>query len=219
MLHAPAALPIRGSGSVIDDLREAILVGDYRPGAKLIQEELATRFGVSRIPLREALRRLEGEGLVLMSPNRGAVVRPLVPKDVADLFELRIALETVALRRAAERYADVRRETERRAREAAAAAAAGAVTALFHLDRDFHASLAEASDNAHLVAALDGQWSQIMRIMHAYLSAARYPANVWPDHQSIAEALAAGNGDAAIDRLARHLAGARDFILATLRVD
>src|SRR6202165_4723685 len=88
------------SESLVDALRDGILTGRYAPGTRLVQEDLAVAFGISRIPLREALRRLEGEGLVVISPNRGAIVRPLSPKDVVDLYDLRLALEGLALRRA-----------------------------------------------------------------------------------------------------------------------
>ena len=205
------------SEAVIDALREAILTGRYRSGERLVQDELAEAFGTSRIPLREALRRLEGEGLVLISPNRGAIVRPLGPKDVVDLYDVRLALESLALRRAAERYADMREPTERLAVEARRAIASRSTATLFHLDRDYHALIAAASDNAQLVAALGGQWSQIMRVMHAYLKLENYPAGVWDDHEAIATLVAHGDADAAISRLERHLTSSRDRILAHLR--
>src|ERR1700694_4667276 len=109
--------------SLLDALREATLTGRYAPGTRLVQDDLAAAFGVSRIPLREAPRRLEGEGLVIISPNRGAIVRPLAPKDIVDLYDLRLALESLAVRRAAERYADIRESTARRQEEAKAAVA------------------------------------------------------------------------------------------------
>ena len=202
--------------TLVDALREAILTGRYKAGERLVQDDLAEAFGVSRIPLREALRRLEGEGLVLISPNRGAIVRPLAPKDIVDLYDLRLALETLAVRRAAERYADVREATLRRQAEAKAAAASGALTTLFHLDRDFHADLAAASDNPHLVAALAGQWSQIMRIMHAYLRVGTYTPNVWEEHVALADAIAHGDADGAAERLRAHLVTSRDHILSDL---
>jgi DNA-binding GntR family transcriptional regulator len=202
---------------LLDALREAILTGRYAPGTRLVQEEIADQFGISRIPLREALRRLEGEGLVVISPNRGAVVRPLGPKDVVDLFELRLALETLALRRAAERYADLRDATKLRAGEARRAIASRSLTALFRLDRDFHAEIAAASGNQHLVAALGAHWSQIMRVMHAYFQAGNYPQDVWSDHEAIADALAHGDADSAVARLTAHLTESRDAILAHLR--
>ena len=202
--------------ALVDALREAILIGRYRAGERLVQDDLAEAFGVSRIPLREALRRLEGEGLVIISPNRGAIVRPLAPKDIVDLYDLRVALETLAVRRAAERYADVRPSTRRRQAEATAAVASGALTTLFHLDRDFHADLAAASDNPHLISVLAGQWSQIMRIMHAYLKVGTYTPNVWEEHVALAEAIAHGDADGAAERLRAHLLTSRDRILADL---
>lgn len=206
-----------GSTGLIETLREAILEGRYAPGSRLVQEDLAETFGVSRIPLREALRRLEGEGLVEITRNRGAVVRALSPKDVSDLYDLRLALESLAIRRAAERRVDLRASTERRAAEALHAAATRSMPTLFHLDRDYHAELAAASDNPHLIAALEGQWSQIMRVMHAYLKTTSYPPDVWDDHQAIADAIADGDAETAIARLTSHLAGSRDHILAHLR--
>jgi DNA-binding GntR family transcriptional regulator len=202
---------------VVDALREAILVGRYRPGERLVQEELADAFGISRIPLREALRALEGEGLVVISPNRGTIVRPLAPKDVVDLYDLRLALETLAVRRGAERFADLRAATAERADQAQQALTGGDLQRLFHLDRDFHADLAAASHNPHLVDVLGTQWSQIMRVMHAYLRLATYPSAVWDDHAAIARAIAHGNADAAAARLERHLIGSRDIILDHLR--
>jgi DNA-binding GntR family transcriptional regulator len=209
--------PETRSEALIDALREAILTGQYRPGEHLVQEELAERFGISRIPLREALRRLEGEGLVIISPNRGATVRPLAPKDVVDLYDLRLALESLALRRAAERYADLREPTARRHAEAKLAVESGALTKLFHLDRDFHADLAAASDNPHLIAALGSQWSQIMLVMHAYLKVGTYTPNVWEEHEGLANAVAHGDADGAVEKLRIHLTTSRDRILSDLR--
>jgi len=205
------------SEGLVDALREAILTGRYAPGTRLVQEELADAFGMSRIPLREALRRLEGEGLVLISPNRGAIVRPLAPKDIVDLYDLRLALEALALRRAAERYADLRASTKARHAQARQAIAARNLTALFRLDRDFHADIAAAADNPHLVAALGAQWSQIMRVMHSYFQAGDYPVDTWDDHEAIADAVAHGQADLAVERMTAHLNGSRDRILASLR--
>ena len=182
------------SESLLEDLREAILTGRYGPGAHLVQDDLAAAFGVSRIPLREALRRLEGEGLVVISPNRGAVVRSLAPKDVVDLYDLRIALESLAVRRAAERYADLRGSTKTRHAQARAAIVTRNLSALFRLDRDFHADIAAASDNNQLVESLG-----------------------WNDHEAIAAAIAHGEADRAVEKLTSHLTGSRDRILASLR--
>lgn len=88
---------------VVAAIREAVLSGIYGPGDKLPQEKLAQALGVSRIPVRAALRQLEAKGLVVFSPHRGATVRTLEPSDVQEIYELRILLETFAVRSAVER--------------------------------------------------------------------------------------------------------------------
>src|SRR5690349_4787840 len=86
--------------TVANGLRAALQAGRWRPGDALRQEELAAEFGVSRIPVREALSRLQSEGLLVVEPNRGAFVPALTPADVTEIFDLRVLLETDALRRA-----------------------------------------------------------------------------------------------------------------------
>jgi DNA-binding GntR family transcriptional regulator len=79
-------------------LRDAILSGELRPGDRLLQEQLAEQLRVSRIPLRDALRRLEAEGLVRIGPRRGAEVASLTPDDVREIYAIRIALEPELVR-------------------------------------------------------------------------------------------------------------------------
>src|SRR3954469_589073 len=83
---------------VRDGLRKAIFAGDLVAGTQLRQDELASRFGTSRIPVREALRQLESEGLVTLHPNRGAAVSSVSLEDVLELLEIRIGLECRALK-------------------------------------------------------------------------------------------------------------------------
>jgi DNA-binding GntR family transcriptional regulator len=202
--------------SVVGDLRQAILTGKIAPGERLLQVELAERFGVSRIPLREALRTLHGEGLVVIEPNRGAVCRPLEPKDISDLYAVRVALERLAGRSAAERFADLRDATEARRKLALEAIARADVASLIRLDFEFHAGLAAASGNPHLSHSLDGCWSQIERAMHYYFTHDAYPAGVWDEHTAIARAVAFGDPGGAADLLERHIVHSRNAILRGL---
>jgi DNA-binding GntR family transcriptional regulator len=80
-------------------LRRAILKGDFKPGQRLVQTELAELTGVSRMPIREALRTLELEGLISMEPHKGAVVRPLKKEDILEIYELRAVLEPLGLKK------------------------------------------------------------------------------------------------------------------------
>lgn len=84
-------------------IRQAILAGVYPPGAKLRQEELAEALGISRIPVRAALRQLDAQGLVIFAPHRGASVKALEPGNIDEIYRLRIILETFALREAVDR--------------------------------------------------------------------------------------------------------------------
>src|SRR5450759_3561190 len=88
---------------VLAELRHRIVNGDYPPGQRLTEDRLAADFGVSRNPVREALRIVQAEGLVTMAPRRGAVVSTPDASTIADLFAVRTSLETVAARLAAER--------------------------------------------------------------------------------------------------------------------
>ena len=85
------------------EIRRAIVEGRYRPGQRLVEQRISEEFELSRTPVREALRRLESEGLVRTERNRGAVVRDVTAADVVDLYELRASLEALAAQRAAQR--------------------------------------------------------------------------------------------------------------------
>ncbi len=86
------------AGAIVERVRQEILSGEHEPGAQLRQDALAAAYGVSRIPVREALLQLEAEGLVAIEPHRGAVVTPLSPDEINDVFELRLMLEPRLLR-------------------------------------------------------------------------------------------------------------------------
>ena len=102
-IAANASRKYRTSQSMVADcLREAILSGVLQEGQSLRQEEIANLFGVSRVPVREALRQLEGEGLVISHAHRGAVVSTLSHDEIREITEMRVALETLATRAAME---------------------------------------------------------------------------------------------------------------------
>jgi DNA-binding GntR family transcriptional regulator len=202
--------------SVVEELRDAIVTGAIAPGERLLQVELAERFGVSRIPLREALRTLHAEGLVVIEPNRGAVCRPLEPKDVSDLYAVRLALEQLAAREAAARFVDLREPAARAGEAALAAVARGDLGALIRLDFEFHDKLARAAGNAHAAHLLDGCRSQIVRAMHYFFKHDAYPRDVWRQHADIARTVAHGDGEGAAALLERHIFDSRNAILRGL---
>ena len=193
--------------SVVDHvytaLRERILSGDLPRGSKLRQVSLAEEMGVSRTPLREALRRLAAEGLVDFSPNRGATVSELDFGDMRHAWAARVALEPGAARLAAERR-DPDGMAAMRAAIADQRSADGERGQSFSANRAFHLALAAASGNPHLTRFAEMLW--VPRIgVPIYAAQAAEPAgpSAWADeHERIADAIERGDADAA-ERLTR----------------
>ncbi|WP_319460754.1 GntR family transcriptional regulator [Micromonospora sp. RTP1Z1] len=128
-------------------LKRAILEQVY-PGGSLISEgEIAEAAGVSRTPVREALLRLETEGLVALYPKRGALIRPVSAREIADVIEARRLVELHAAERVWPRRAELKADLSRWLTEMRQAHAAGDVTALMAADRAFHATVVEAAGN------------------------------------------------------------------------
>ncbi len=136
---------------VYDYLRTEILEGRLQPGTELIEVALARQLGVSRGPLREAIGRLAAEGLVTVSPRRGAVVRSLSKEEFLELYQVREALERMAVQLAVPRLADEQFQGLAELNEAMDAhAARDEVDAFFEANLAFHARLFEAAGNAKL---------------------------------------------------------------------
>ncbi|GAC1594165.1 MAG: GntR family transcriptional regulator [Candidatus Velthaea sp.] len=195
----------------------AIVTGEIEPGSRIVEGELAARLGVSRIPLREAFRTLHAEGLIALERNRVAICRPLDAKDLVDLYDVRLTLETLAVRTATGRYVNLEGATENSCAAARAAALRGDLATLIALDCEFHVAIAHGTGNAHIVAALGGYWSQIKRAMHVYVTIERYPNKVWDEHLALARAIAVGDVELAVTVLERHILASRDAILQRLK--
>jgi DNA-binding GntR family transcriptional regulator len=178
--------------AVLDELRAAIIDGQYLPGQRLVEEEIASRFDVSRNPIREALRTLSNEGFVEIEPRRGARVAVVGDRRAAELFELRGPLEGLVCRLAARR-ADAADVAELRAIAAAAADAisGGRLDALPMLNNQFHGRLATAADNRLLAETL-GRLSDIIRWLYAAHISQRAERS-WAEHAAIVDAIEAGD--------------------------
>jgi DNA-binding GntR family transcriptional regulator len=214
-------------------LHARVLSGELPSGTRLRQEALAEEFGVSRTPVREALRKLQAGGLVELQPNRGAVVRGLSPREIRDAYEVRAALEALAARLAAER---VSREQLRRLNHAqkefrtalertAARRLDGREVGAREIRRwgsandEFHQTIHEASGNGVLASALaqlDRNFPRDLSRMVVSESTAMLEANV-REHEAILEALSRHDADAAYELMQRHVS--RSGSLVTLRVE
>jgi DNA-binding GntR family transcriptional regulator len=199
--------------SVVDQvygvIRERILAGDLPRGARVHQEDVAADLGVSRTPVREALRRLAAEGLIEMRTNRGARVTDLGPDDMGQPYEARLVVEPGAARLAAQRELAKPRARMRRA-VAAQRRAIPDVSRTFAANREFHIALAEASGNAFLLQFIEHLW--VARIGEAiYEHQAETPEQMSQDadeHEQILDAVEAGDARRAESLTRRHIADA-----------
>jgi DNA-binding GntR family transcriptional regulator len=203
--------------SVVDQVysvvRDRILSGELPRGTRLRQEALAAELGISRTPLREALRRLAAEGLVEFSPNRGAQVSELRAEDVRSSYEARLILEPGAARLAAVRRPGGRLTAMREAIEAERRSADTA--AAFNASRDFHLGLVAASGNDHLLRLAEALWVSHLGLPIFERQAeesGRVESDV-SDHQRILDAVEGGDPDLAEALTRRHIASALDAVL------
>ena len=199
---------------IAETLREEILRGSVAPGQALRQEELAERFGVSRLPVRDALLRLEAQGLVHVYPNRGAFVISLSADEVAEIFEMRILLEGDIIERA------VPRMTAEHWRRIDAAHAEATRTAggpeWVEGDWRFHRTLYEAAARPRQLATIENLRSTVARYSAGHDALPARTPEWLADHDAILEACRARAAVAAKQRLVQHLKRALAHVLATL---
>lgn len=187
-------------------LREQIIDGVREPGSRLVERELSAELGVSRVPVREALRSLVGEGLAVPRRNSWMTVRVFTERDIDELIEVRTALEPLAIRRAAERHEPDALRRMRAALDAEGdAARRGDGTAARRAAADFHEAVTAASGNTLLdevAVTLSGRMRWLLGQHDEF-------AEVYDEHEAIYQAIAAGDGSAAAELARRHLRTSR----------
>lgn len=202
----------------VEALRERILRGEYPEGEPLRQDALAEELGVSRIPVREALRQLEAEGLVTFSPHRGAVVSILSLAEIDELFELRAEIECDLLRRAIpkmtpeqlDRATDVLDEFE-------AALAAGEATRWGPLNWHFHAALYAPAERKFTMGVLQKLHQHSDRYFRMEVLLAQGGSRANEEHRAIAAAVAKKDVTEAIQLMREHILGAGQSLVELLQ--
>lgn len=203
------------SDLIAAELREEILRGQVVPGAPLRQEMLAKRFAVSRIPVREALRALERDGLVEVHPNRGAYVVELTPDQITEITDLRILIEGDLVARSVPRLSGIDVRTISDAADAAAAAAS--TPEWNEADRRFHEALyIPARRPQHLSLALALRRS-IERYWAIYGQLPARRADWLQDHENLVGACRDRDARRAKRELSSHIRRAGDFLVERLR--
>jgi DNA-binding GntR family transcriptional regulator len=202
-------------GLVAEVLREAILRNVLAGGHRLRQDEIAAHLGVSRIPVREALRQLEAEGLVTFYPHRGAVVSALSYQEVQEIYEIRIPLEATALRLALPRL--TRRDLERAEGILEAIDRETEVAKWSGLNREFHTVLYAPADRPRLLALINTLRTNVERYQRIYISLMQHKVHSQREHRQILAACRQRDVEAAVRALESHLGQAAQELVAYLR--
>ena len=150
---------------ILSTIRAAIVNGEIRPGTRIMEPELAERFGISRTPIREAIRQLESEGLISVIPRKGAIVASISPQDISNFYELKMILEGHAARLAAKNLTEndlAKMETVNRQIEAASAKKN--LSRVLDLQNEFHEIFLRACGNDKLLAIVQNLVMQFQRI-------------------------------------------------------
>lgn len=197
-------LPLREV--VFQSLREAILTGKLQPGERLMEIQLAQRLGVSRTPVREAIRKLEIEGLAVMIPRRGAEVARITEKQLRDVLEVRRALEELAVQLACRRITRDGIEQLRQAHlEVKDMAAKQNLPELVQADVHFHEIIYLAADNERLLQLLNNLRQQMYRYRLEYLKNVNNHELIIKEHQAILEGMDKLDTDAATRAIRQHI--------------
>lgn len=207
---------------VFNTLRQAILKGQIKPGERLMEVHLANQLGVSRTPVREAIRMLELEGLVIMEPRKGARVAEIERQDLNDVLELRRGLEELAIQKACERITqDELGRLERAADEFSALVYTEDgeqpnLTALAEADVCFHDVIYEATHNRRLVQLLNNLREQMYRYRMEYMKDTASRKLLDQEHKQICAAIRSGDVDQARQSICAHIDNQQRAIILSL---
>ncbi|PLZ01508.1 GntR family transcriptional regulator [Burkholderia sp. WAC0059] len=194
-------------------LLDAISDGSLPPGTRLTQEDIAEQFAVSRSPVLQALRLLKKDGLVQDAPGRGVLVAPLDVEWIGRLYEVRGALDSLAVKLAAQRGSKIDPALVAQGRRASKGKD---VKAMIDADAAFHNAIYQASGNPLIGESAHLHWVHLRRVMGAVLQSSKLRDSIWDEHAAIAQAIAAGNVGQAVELTELHTDRARSNLVARL---
>lgn len=203
-LDMSSYLPLREV--VFRALRDAIVHGEFEPGERLLEVTLANKLGVSRTPVREAIRMLELEGLVVVVPRRGVEVAKITEKDLCDALEIRMALEELAVGLACDRITEEGRE---KLQEVCVlfkeAVNSKQVPAIVESDEAFHDVIFEAANNSRLVNLAQNLREQVYRYRVEYVRDFDYHDKLVKEHEAITNVVLTGDKELAKQLIRQHI--------------
>ena len=215
-LNMDAYLPLRDV--VFNTLREAILKGDLKPGERLMELQLAAKLGVSRTPIREAIRMLEQEGLAVTIPRKGAEVAKMTEKDMEDVLQIRLSLEALAVRLSCENITPAALQELKVAMEDfEEKTKSSQFVEMAKADVKFHEILYKASNNPKLQQLLSNLREQMYRYRVEYLKdAAIYPRLI-EEHHRMYDALKEKDQKQAVAYVEKHLHNQAEAVKKIIR--
>ncbi len=200
---------------VAEVVREAIFRGILKGGEQLKQDEVASQFGVSAIPVREAFRQLAAEGLITLYPRKGAAVSALSPEEVQEIYEIRIPLEILAIRMAVPKLtqADLVRARD----TLDAIDIEGDSIRWSELNREFHATLYAPAERPRLLALINSLRANVERYLRIYISLMHYKQRSQRQHREILTACERRDVGAAGKVLEEHLSDTSELLIRFLK--
>ncbi len=211
-------LPLRDV--VFNTLRKAILTGELKPGERLMEIHLANRLGVSRTPIREAIRKLELEGLVIMIPRRGAEVAQITEKSLKDVLEVRRALDALCAELACERISEEEKGKLKQAcdqfRHAAVTGDAATIAAA---DVAFHDIIVLATGNERLIQLINNLSEQMYRYRFEYIKDESRHDNLVQEHRMIYDSIIRGEKKKAAEAARLHIDNQEKSVIRQIRLE
>ena len=199
---------------VYEELRNLILSGEIKPGTRMMEIELADSMGVSRTPIREAIRKLEKEGLVTIEPRKGAYVSTISMNDIVNILQIRGTLEGLAATLAATRIKEIELMKLKEASQAFdRAVEEGNTKEMISNDTLFHHIIVEASGNDLLIKMVTDLQKIILRFRYLYYKNFKRAEKMPPEHANILRAIETGSGETARSAAEFHINSLRDMII------
>lgn len=205
---------------VCETIRQAIIDGTFSPGERLMEIQMADEMGVSRTPVREAIRKLELEGFVVMIPRRGTYVADISIRDITEIYEIRTSLDVLAAGLAAERITDDELETLNRLLvEIGQHIADNNMEKIVEIDTAFHDILYQASRNERLCSIINNLREQLTGIRGRSMSYPGRLVETMDEHRSLVDCIAARNVEAAQNAARVHIENAEHTLMKSLTID
>lgn len=211
-------LPLRDV--VFNTLRQAILTGELKPGERLMEIHLANRLGVSRTPIREAIRKLELEGLVTMIPRRGAEVAQITEKSMNDVLEVRRAMDALCVELACDRITDEETQALKQACDAFEEAVKSKdVKRIAQADVELHDIIVQATGNQRLVQLVNNLSEQMYRYRFEYIKDFSQHERLMEEHRIIYESIVKKDKETASQAARMHIDNQEKAIINRIRAD